>query len=374
MFIRSINDRINFAPETGSGSGDEEKVISVSESVAAAFDAHEKESDSNAGAAAGTAAATNNAVNKPDDKPADDANKDSQTSQVDKSKAGAANADNQPIAAPTSWDAESKAAFAKLPPELQKVVAKRESDRDGFVSKSGEELANYRKRYDALEQVLEPRKDHFNRMGMSPAQVVNQLLALADQADRDFSGFIKEQAKLRNFDVKTLVAAQGEQPYVDPAIARLQDEVNRLTGVINNGQQQQVQQVQNTIVQTITDFANEKDASGNLLRPHYSKLEADIEPFIIAIRRGNPNLQPKEVLQQAYDRVLWANPELRGELIEREKKAANDKLLEDERQKAQKASNAAVSHRGSPSAGSATATQNESVEDTVRNTLAAFGL
>jgi len=349
--------------------------VSVSESVAAAFEEFENKSDSNAGAPAGTAAATNAPAKEVSaDKTAAPAaeQKDSTTSPAGDNKAPAAS--EAPIVAPASWNAEEKAIFAKLAPEAQKAVLRRESERDGFVSKTGEEFANYRKRFDALEQVLEPRKDHFNRMGMSPAQVVNQLLALADQADRDFTGFIKEQAKLRNFDLKTLVAAQGEQPYVDPQIAQLQQEVARLTNHIASGQQQQVQQVQNTIVQTIQEFANEKDASGNLLRPHYGKLEGDIEPFIIAIRRGNPNLQPKEVLQQAYDRVLWANPELRGELIERERKAAADKMIDEERQRAQKAASAAVSHRGSPTAGAANSSTTESVEETVRNTLAAFGV
>lgn len=388
MFIKNQFDRImRAADKDGAGSGgSDEKQPTVSDSIAAALDAHDAQSDSNAGAKSGTsatsrsgddsAAAGNNggaaAASSQQDK-----QKDSPTSQAD-NKDAAADKATAPAVAPASWDAESKAAFAKLPPEMQKTIAKRESERDGFVTKSGEELATYRKRFDGLDETIKPYRDLIVRNGMTEAQYVAQLLALSMQASSDFPGFIREQAKLRNFDLKSLVASDGNKDatqFVDPVVKQLQDQISELTarerGRTNAAAAQQTQ----TIVQAITEFSTEQDDKGQKVRPHYERLEADMEPFIIAIRRGNPSMPHKDVLQQAYDRALWANPETRGEMVEQERRAAATRLIDEEKQRAQKASSAAVSHRGSPVGhGGASGAQAESVEDTVRNTLAGFGM
>lgn len=360
------------------------KEPSVADSIVAAFAEHDAASDAGAGAAAGTSAAAPAAnQNTP---PAKDAGaaptgekapasaaaadkKDSTTSQADAVKAGA----DQPIAPPASWDAEAKANFAKLPPELQKVIAKREGERDGFVSKNGEELATYRKRFESLDSVIEPFRGQLARAGVNEAQYVGQLLALADLANRDFGAFITEQANLRNFDLKAMVASVAEKPYVDPTVKAMQDEIAQLKGAITHSQRAAVASTQQTIVTQIENFKNEKDASGNPLRPHYARLEPVLEPYILSIRQENPALQPAEVLAQAYDRAMWATPEMRGELIEQERKNAAATVIETEQQKAQKAREATVTHRGSP-AGARAAASDESVEDTIRATFAQFGL
>lgn len=49
------------------------------------------------------------------------------------------------IDAPASWDAEERAEFAKLPPETQKIVLARETERDRRVSKALQEASDARK-------------------------------------------------------------------------------------------------------------------------------------------------------------------------------------------------------------------------------------
>lgn len=50
---------------------------------------------------------------------------------------------------PASWSAEDKAAFAKLPPEAQRVVAARESERERHFTAKTTELAEARKKFEA---------------------------------------------------------------------------------------------------------------------------------------------------------------------------------------------------------------------------------
>ena len=52
--------------------------------------------------------------------------------------------DDGAIEAPTSWTAEEKAAFAKLPPETQSALARRESERETYLQTRTQELAAQR--------------------------------------------------------------------------------------------------------------------------------------------------------------------------------------------------------------------------------------
>lgn len=52
---------------------------------------------------------------------------------------------------PVSWSAEAKAEFAKLPPEAQKIIAQRESERERFVQAKATEAAEARKVREAIE-------------------------------------------------------------------------------------------------------------------------------------------------------------------------------------------------------------------------------
>jgi hypothetical protein len=50
------------------------------------------------------------------------------------------------IAPPRSWDAQARAAFAKLPPDIQEVIALREGERDRAVSRAQQEAGDARRR------------------------------------------------------------------------------------------------------------------------------------------------------------------------------------------------------------------------------------
>jgi hypothetical protein len=52
--------------------------------------------------------------------------------------------DLPPIAPPTSWKAEEKEAFAKLPREMQETVTRREAERDRYVQTKAQEAAQVR--------------------------------------------------------------------------------------------------------------------------------------------------------------------------------------------------------------------------------------
>lgn len=126
-----------------------------------------------------------------------------------------------PIAAPTSWDAEAKERFAKLPREDQEYLAKRESERERFVQAKSQEAAQAQRnasieamkvaerikaeavehlqRYAQQFEVRPPSAELFQRDPVAYAQQLEayqNITAQREQAQRDAERFRAEQAQL----------------------------------------------------------------------------------------------------------------------------------------------------------------------------------
>lgn len=70
----------------------------------------------------------------------------------------AAEPESPAIEPPTSWNADAKERFKALPPELQKYVAERESERDRGLSKTQQETAEARKAAEAERQAVQQER------------------------------------------------------------------------------------------------------------------------------------------------------------------------------------------------------------------------
>jgi hypothetical protein len=82
---------------------------------------------------------------------------------------------------PTSWSAESKAEWERLPPHVQAAIAKREDE----VARGFDEYRNRSQQTGELEAILAPRRESYQRHGFtSDAQALNHLFTLNDAFER----------------------------------------------------------------------------------------------------------------------------------------------------------------------------------------------
>lgn len=65
------------------------------------------------------------------------------------------------IAAPKSWPAEMRAQFAKLPPDLQRVIADRETERDAAFNRQVNEAADKRRAAEVELQAASTERRHY---------------------------------------------------------------------------------------------------------------------------------------------------------------------------------------------------------------------
>jgi len=114
----------------------------------------------------------------------------------------------------------------------------------------------------------------------------------------------------------------------------------------------------------ITEFANAKDADGNLLHPHYAELEGEMMQLAWADRSAGRT----PVTANLYERAAWANPVVRDKMLASQREADDREAAAARKAKAEAALRAGSSVTGAPSSGQVpnSSTGDRSIRDEIR--------
>lgn len=196
---------------------------------------------------------------------------------------------------PTSWSSEARNEWSKLSPTLQQAVLKREDE----ISKGSQEYSNDRQRLKALEGIIAPRRDHYQRFGFKDdAQAINHLFTLSDSMERDPRATIAYLAQHYGVDLTT-----GGQPppTQQPQQQPLPDIDKKVAEAI---------EVHNAKM-TVREFeANPPE--------HYQ----EVKPLMkVLLESGQAS-----GLQDAYEQAIWAKPDIRNRVQEAQQAKAQQEL------------------------------------------------
>lgn len=250
------------------------------------------------------------------------------------------------IKAPASWSKEDKEAFYSLPDEAQRVIARREHERERHFTQRNQEIAERGKQFDALDKVLSPIRPRLEQHGVSEADYVGRLMRADAMLQRNPAEAIKALAQGAGVDLQQLVGGQQADGYTDPTVdairrenAEMKQRLQSLEGAWGGFSQRQAQEQQSALMGQIEAFASATDDSGNPKHPHFDQVREDMALFL-----GNGRA---ESLDQAYDMAVYANPQIRTAIQEDHaaREAAKRKA------EAEKKKQAAASVTGSPSMG-----------------------
>lgn len=323
-------------------------------SVAAAMKGDEPEGDSDAPV-----------VETTEESPAKETQQDAAPPKEEQAAAPEETPEPKVIPAPIGWSDEAKAHFAQLPPELQQIVADRESQRDADHGRKSQEIADQRSRLEALDRVVTPDVRQFWQMhGMSEDQGIARLLAAQQRLNNDPARGLMELAQSYGVDLSKLT--QTNRRPVDPTVAALQQQVQQLTNQLQSSTQQQKTQQATATEQTITRWAQQAGDDGKPLHPHFAAVEQDMMGIIPALKRSNPSLTHQELLDQAYERAVYANPDIRSSLIDAQVREAQAKREAKAKADAQKAKAASASVSSDTSDAPSTPIDHASVRDAVK--------
>lgn len=215
-----------------------------------------------------------------------------------------------PLEPPNKWDRRYKEVFeewGKHPNgrKWQESILDYYKENQGYATQLEQERARYRQQAETWEQVLQPYQQMIAMAGVTPDHFARQAMGLAMQLQQNPRDTLVQLAQRAGIDLNQLVQ---DQPYVDPQVSTLQQEVQRMRREQVQREQRQAQEqvirIQSEIDQQLRSFANAKADNGDPKYPHFSIQEVQDE--MAAIIRGRPDTS----LEDAYARACREVPEV----------------------------------------------------------------
>lgn len=228
---------------------------------------------------------------------------------------------------PNSWKKEYWETFDKADPNLQKYIHERETQ-------FHEGLNQYRERAqlaDLWNQAILPYQRNFHDMGLNPQQAIQSILN-TESLLRYGSPDQKRQAIHNLVSTYGIDMSQPTQPqtYTPQDIERL---VNERFEAVTNSQREQTAQAQ------LDEF----------MKNPPEHLQTVMQDMIKLLNAGL-----SDSYQDAYDKAVWNNPDLRAQIIAKQNSEAEAKKQEEARKAAEAAAAKAVSVKGTSTGASKT--------------------
>lgn len=225
---------------------------------------------------------------------------------------------------PASMSAKDREAFYKLPADQQKWLAETAKGMQSGASKKIDEYSVRMQKLEPLERLASQHEAAFAHRGQSAAQGFAQLALLAQEAERDWPNFVREQSRLRGYDPEQIFGYQsqqdedGQRAGPDPEVQALRQQVARLEQYLAQGEEHRQATTLETMAQTVEAAANDGERF-----PFFSDVEESLPRIVQGIRAADPSAPPRDILETAYDIAVSRNPEVKAK-VEADRRAAEE--------------------------------------------------
>jgi hypothetical protein len=300
-----------------------------------------------------------------------------QTPETEKAKAAAPETDP-----PLSWTGDMKAKWASLPPEfrdLQEYAAKRDREQNDAINRAGQQI----KAFVPLGNVIEQYADVFQRNKVHPVDAIGQLLGAERQLAQNSEQAVGFIAKRYISDPRVAIASvakafgldprglswkppEGQEQAVDPRVSNALAQTRRelaeargtlaqVTSHLTAQQKAEVQAQEAALARQIADFAKDK--------PHFE----EVRRHMGALMSVDASLS----IDDAYDRAIYAVPDIRNRILTDQRKAEEDKRAKEAQAKAVDARKSAqVNVKSSGSVGASPKSMDDTLSEIARRRYA----
>lgn len=214
------------------------------------------------------------------------------------------------LEAPQHWPLKDRELFAKQTPEGRAFLMDRHKAMEADYTRKTQEIAPVRRMKEELDVMLAPYRDKYQMQGLDDVGAIRQLVAAHAFLERDPKGALEYLAKSYGVDIGQIGQGSDQAP-LNHEIQKVQSEVAQLRAAEQARVTAAQQQEQQAALQTVQSFAEEKDAQGQSIRPYFD----DVAQEIKALLSLKPGPKTRQDLQDAYDRAIYANPDIRQKLI-----------------------------------------------------------
>lgn len=242
----------------------------------------------------------------------DEQENDTQEEEQESKEAEESADDELPVfEAPTNWKKEEKELFNKLPDELEledgtvvpikDILSKYDKSRQADYTRKTREVAELRNELSPLKDLIEPYKDNFERLGVKPADYMQQLINLDVALHKDPVGTIKQamekfQITPDKLGLTDVSESDDDDDFLtddEKRIKQLEKKIEALEGKTTANEQTLAQkESQAEVNRILNEFETATDDSGELLHPYYNDKEVQDELSIL-VSRG-------KTLEEAY--------------------------------------------------------------------------
>jgi hypothetical protein len=271
-------------------------------------------------------------------------------------------------AAPEHWSAGDKAMFNAWQPAMRDQFLTMYKRMEGGFTQRLQRGAELERGFGEIEQLFQPYGEMLRQRNMAPKDIIktwhevernlslpteqNQVIArMIHNYNADPAQIARYLNQLRGFadpggQSQPARVGNGADPStgIHPALAARLD-------ALETDRTQRVQADQDARLQDahrqINEFANAKDADGNLAHPHYAELEGEMMQLAYADRTAGRT----PVIADLYERAAWANPVVRDKLLASQREAEDRTQAAARKAKAEAAQRAGSSVTGAPSSG-----------------------
>lgn len=288
----------------------------------------------------------------------------------DKKKAEEAAAQSA-VEAPSAWSAADREMFAKQSPEAKQWLLRRHKEMEDGFQKRMQEISPTRRLNEELDEVFKPHEEVMRQAGMTRAQAIRELVGWKERLDKNPLEALKYLAHISGVDLKQAIegAAAADPAGESPTVVELRKQVQELTGQIQRVTGTQNDQQMKAQLSQVQAFAEEKDAQGQPLRPHFDEVAKDVAAMIRIAKSNGETV----TLQDAYDRAVHANPSTRAKLLAANEAERRRKDEEERKAKAEAARKASATNIEGQGAASTLAAQTGSIREDLESAFSAVG-
>lgn len=185
---------------------------------------------------------------------------------------------------PEHWSAQDKEAFNEQPTGAQEWMLKRHKELEGDYTRKRQQESSQVRLAENVTDALSPFREEFSRAGLDEAGAVRQLASWHTALKNNPKQAIQELATTYGVDLSADI-----DDTTDPAMQPVLQEIGALKQHLSRQEQAAQQRELERISGVIQSFKSEKDESGNLLYPHFDKVEQDIAKLMESgiVERGN---------------------------------------------------------------------------------------
>lgn len=241
------------------------------------------------------------------------------------------------VQAPEHWAQADKDFLASLPDDkARKILLDMRKRDDRAVHAKFGEIAEIRKNHEGFENALRPIEAQLTQAGISKADAVRRLVGahqgltqdvgqglaqIASQYAQSVAGTDRARDIVRQVAQALGVAEQADphegngqaDPNADPVRSEINALKSQLTAFEQQQREAQAQATQagiTTAQRKVTAFTEAAGEDGQLLHPHFERVRGAMSLAVQTAHAAGEDLS----LEDAYDRAVWMDPELRKEM------------------------------------------------------------